>query len=354
MAFGQTTSENCMNVESQGLICGLPDDIAILCLARVPRRYHHVLRCVSRKWRNLLCSEEWHFCRRKNNLEETWIYVVCRGNLDKYVCYVLNPDPTGRSWELIQRIPTPCSKKYGISVESVGKKMYLLGGCSWHEVTDDVYCYDASANKWEATSPMPTARCYAVSTSLNDKLYICGGIGPNSVYPESWDIYQSNSKSWVSHRNPLPDYDDLKIIALDEKLYTIYSSWSDRFAGLYDPASATWQLEDNNKFALCLCGPTVVVDGTLYMLDLTFGAKLMKWEERNEWVVIGRLSRHLMRSGCHLVAIGRNIYVIEEDFSTTVIDVDEAAKDGRFLVTFSLGTKLKSEYKAISCNAITI
>ncbi|GAV84393.1 F-box domain-containing protein [Cephalotus follicularis] len=52
------------------LICGLPDDIAFFCLARVPRKYHAVLKCVSRRWRDLVCSDEWHAHRIKHNLHE--------------------------------------------------------------------------------------------------------------------------------------------------------------------------------------------------------------------------------------------------------------------------------------------
>ncbi|KAG9450983.1 hypothetical protein H6P81_010948 [Aristolochia fimbriata] len=41
------------------LINGLPDDLALLCLARVPRRYHHNLKCVSKRWKELVHSIEW-------------------------------------------------------------------------------------------------------------------------------------------------------------------------------------------------------------------------------------------------------------------------------------------------------
>ena len=52
------------------LICGLPDDIALICLARVPRKYHALLRCVSKRWRDLVSSEEWHAYRQKHKLDE--------------------------------------------------------------------------------------------------------------------------------------------------------------------------------------------------------------------------------------------------------------------------------------------
>ncbi|GKA28408.1 phosphatidylinositol N-acetylglucosaminyltransferase subunit P-like protein [Tanacetum coccineum] len=69
------------------IIGGLPDDIALMCLARIPRRYHSLLKCVSSKWRDLACSEEWHLYRQKHNLAETWIYALCKDKLEQLCCY---------------------------------------------------------------------------------------------------------------------------------------------------------------------------------------------------------------------------------------------------------------------------
>lgn len=141
------------------LIRGLPDDIALSCLARVPRKYHTVLKCVSRRWRDLVCSKEWHAYRQKHNLSETWIYALCRDKFEQICCYVLDPDSPRRCWKLIEGFPPRCLKRKGMGFEALGKKVYLLGGCGWLEnATDEAYCYDVSRNSWTATSSMSTAR----------------------------------------------------------------------------------------------------------------------------------------------------------------------------------------------------
>jgi len=141
------------------LIHGLPDEIALICLARVPRRFHNVLRCVSKRWRELLCSEEWHICRNRNNLDESWIYVICRETGIK--CYVLAPDPSSRSLRVMHIIEPPCSGRQGVTIEALDKRLFFLGGCSWlNDATDEVYCYDASSNCWSAAAPMPTPRYF--------------------------------------------------------------------------------------------------------------------------------------------------------------------------------------------------
>ncbi|KAL6848512.1 hypothetical protein ACP4OV_021806 [Aristida adscensionis] len=337
------------------LIHGLPDEIALVCLARVPRRYHNVLRSVSRRWRALLCSEEWHSCRKRNNLDEPWIYVICSESGIK--CYVLAPDPLSRSLKVMHVIEPPCSRRQGISIEALDKRLFLLGGCGLvNDPTDEVYCYDPPSNRWSMAAPMPTARCYFVSASLNDRLYVTGGFGLTDKSPNSWDIYDSVTDSWSSHKNPMLTPDIVKFVALDEKLVTIHrAAWNKMyFAGIYNPLDRAWRGTEN-EIALCFSSPTVVVDGTLYMLEQTLGTKLMKWEkDTKEWVMLGRLSDKVTRPPCELVAIGKKIYVIGRGLSTVTIDVDTAARVDGCLVTSSAGPLVEQDLSPEKCRVITI
>lgn len=141
------------------LISGLPDDISLFCLARVPRKYHSVLKCVSKRWRYLVCSEEWHSYRQKHKLDETWIYALCKDRFDEISCYVLDPTSSRRCWKLMQELPPRILKRKGMGFEILGKKMFLMGGCGWSEdATNEVYTYDASLNSWVEAAPLSTAR----------------------------------------------------------------------------------------------------------------------------------------------------------------------------------------------------
>lgn len=148
-----------MELTQQALICGLPDDLAVFGLARVPRKYHRILKCVSRRWRDLICSEEWCSYRRKQKLDETWIYALCKDKSEQYCCYVLDSNSSRKCWRPIERLPPRSMKRKGMSMEVLGKYIYLLGGCGWCEdATDEVYRYDALANAWSEGSPLSTAR----------------------------------------------------------------------------------------------------------------------------------------------------------------------------------------------------
>jgi len=161
------------------LIPGLPDDIALSCLARLPRKFHTVLKCVSKRWRDLVCSDEWYSYRRKHKLDEAWIYALCRDKQERSFCYVLDPNSSQRCWKHIQGIPPQISKRKGMGFETLGKKIYFLGGCGWvEEPTDEVYCYDVSANTWNETTSLSIARYMVILMFL---IYKIGHVLPLHV-----------------------------------------------------------------------------------------------------------------------------------------------------------------------------
>lgn len=147
------------NETQMPLISGVPDDIANFCLARVPREYHMAMKCVSRRWRDFVCSDELCDYRNKFNLAESWIYALCRDISGGVFLYVLNPFSSRRSWKRINEYPhIPMREGMGFAV--LGKRLFVLGGCGWLEdATDEVYCYDAAMNTWlDVVPPLSTKR----------------------------------------------------------------------------------------------------------------------------------------------------------------------------------------------------
>lgn len=57
---------------------GLPDDLAVACLIRVPRGDHWKLRLVCRRWSRLLAGNYFYGLRRRLGLAEQWVYAVKR------------------------------------------------------------------------------------------------------------------------------------------------------------------------------------------------------------------------------------------------------------------------------------
>ncbi|CAK9156765.1 unnamed protein product [Ilex paraguariensis] len=339
------------------LICGLPDDIAFLCLARVAREYHALLKCVSKRWRELVCSEEWYFYRRKHNLDETWIYALCRDQEEQLHCYVLDPNQLRRGWKCIRGLPLRSLKRKGMGFEVLGNKAYILGGCCWYEdACDEVYCYDASMNSWNEAPPLSTGRCYFACEALDDKIYAIGGQGPKSSDPCSWDTYDPHTNTWKSHVDPnvVPDIEDSMVF--DGKIYIRCGSSavsSHVYAVVYNLSSGTWEHADDDMVSGWR-GPAVVVDNTLYVLDQSSGTRLMMWcKGKREWVAIGRLSSLFTMPPCRLVSIGKSIFVIGKGLRTVVVDVGNAGNAGGVLMSSSVRQWI-SLGDVISCKTIAI
>ncbi|KAG2725196.1 hypothetical protein I3760_01G055600 [Carya illinoinensis] len=214
------------------LICGLPDDIALLCLARVPRKYHTLLKCVSKRWRDLVCSEKWHSYRQKHKLDETWVYALCRDKFDRACCYVLDPNSSRRCWKPIEGLPPRSVKRKGIGFEVLGKKVYLLGGCSWSEdATNEVYCYDASMSSWSDAAPLSTA---SGRWQHADADLVSGWRGPAVVLDGTLYVldqssgtrlimWQKETREWVpvGRLSPLLTRPPCQIVAVGKSIFVV-------------------------------------------------------------------------------------------------------------------------------------
>lgn len=337
------------------LIPGLPHDIGILCLARVPRRDHQRLKCVSKKWRDFLSSEV-YFYRQRLGIADSWIYALCRDSSECVHCYVL--DPARRKWKKLPALPYPCSKRYGMTCEVLGRKLYLLGGCGWTEdATNEVNCYDPLLNQWEKVANMETARCHFVSGSVDGRLYAIGGIGSNSGALTSWETYDSEANEWTSHEdlNILPDLGEA--LAFDGRIYIRHIStnvFPAIYAAIYDTSNDVWSAVDN-EMTMNWYGPAIVVGHDVYMLDQTAGIKLMMLDKENQsWVSVGRISTYLIKTPCRITAIGTMLFVIGRGLQTLMLDLEKVGRVRGTLTTTSIPGLGSVDDIIISCKTIAI
>ncbi|KAL3517159.1 hypothetical protein ACH5RR_024061 [Cinchona calisaya] len=343
--------------EQSSLIPGLPDDISFFCLARVPRKYHAVLKCVSRRWRDLVSSDEWYLYRKQHHLAETWIYALCKDKFDHLCCYVLDPSRLLSGWKRIQGLPSCCLKRRGMGFEVLGKKVYLFGGCGWIEdATNETYCYDAATNSWSEAASLSVARCYFACQAVDDKIFAIGGLGPRSCNPHSWDAYDPRTNCWNSHVDPnvLPDIEDS--VVLDGKIYVRCGSSpvsAHVYAIAYEPSSGLWEHVPLDM-VLGWRGPAIVVNGTLYVLNQISGTQMMMWQKDvRQWMSVKRFSSRWTRPPCRLVAIGTNIFIVGKGLSTMVFNTETAGKlDGVMLSSSFRG--LNSDNEVMSCRSVAI
>lgn len=73
------------------LLPGLPDDLAIACLIRVPRLYHRKLRVVCKRWDRLLAGNFFYSLRRRLGMAEEWVYVLKRDRDGRISWHAFDP-----------------------------------------------------------------------------------------------------------------------------------------------------------------------------------------------------------------------------------------------------------------------
>lgn len=109
-------------------------------------------------------------------------------------------DPTGNAWAPKTDLPSDARETaIGFAVNGKG---YICAGINYTSgsmMTNDVYAYDPLTNAWTQKSFAEShlARTHATSFVLNDKAYVCGGLGKKDL----WE-YNAASNTW----NQLTDF----------------------------------------------------------------------------------------------------------------------------------------------------
>lgn len=308
--------ERCANnlrfsLERACLIPGLPNDIAQLCLAKVPRVELIKLRFVCTSWKRLIERKEFHLLRSEVGSAESWLMVLVEKPTNapfKAFC------PRSNKWYKLPPIPISghASLWQGFACVAVGSKLLLMGGmysdvatqeCSSGVVSGDVHIYDASSNKWSMGTSMNTARSWFAATVIGDHVYVAGGQGRDR-FLNSGEVYDAKQDSWSYVSSMRFVRSSCYGLALHGKFWVVggelvRNCYGDKLergsAEVYDPQSGLWTVIsemwlDTQKVP----GPNTVHCGKLLFIH---ESKLMMYEdERNSWCHVGYLAGGEMSS----------------------------------------------------------
>ncbi|XP_058101848.1 F-box/kelch-repeat protein At2g44130-like [Magnolia sinica] len=266
------------NSQPLSLIPGLPDEIALDCLVRVPYRFHSGLKSVCRGWNDLLAHPSFYRQRRISGKGEEFICLVqalvpntdavadsYAGKEEKPRSRAHSPPVYGltlynardATW---QRMPPPPTLSAGIPTfcqcVAVGRsKLVLLGG--WDPVTlnsvADVYVCDLTrGGGWRRGAPMSTARSF----------FACAAVGPTSVYVagghdnqknalRSAEVYDVESDTWRALPPMAEERDECRGLACGACRFWVVSGYDTESQGrfssaaeCYDPVRGVWTQVD--------------------------------------------------------------------------------------------------------------
>lgn len=260
--------------QQKQLIPGLPDEIAMDCLVRVPHQFHSNMKLVCRSWRTLITHPSFYKERRRS------------GTAEQMVCLIQPlpipiPSPPQNETESSKKTPSP--PQYGLSIYNASHqtwhrimgpnantghipmfcqcvplpafgKLMLLGG--WDpkslEPVTDVYVLDFIGGfKWKRAASMSVARSFFACGVVGDSMvYVAGGHDNQKNALQSAEVYDVNADEWRVLPPMAEERDECQGLTWEgDSRFWVLSGYSTEAQGLfrsdaecYDPKTGSWSI----------------------------------------------------------------------------------------------------------------
>lgn len=311
---------------SSDLIPGLPNDLALLCLAYLPRRLHPLASCVSHAWKHAFESHALLSLRRKLGTLETWLFLCLQGdNRDvteihtyTYSWWVIDPAlcPTCAP---IGSPPFPPVRLLDYDVAICQSEVLLAATAYLDRDTaitvpmEEICRLDVSRRRWLRPSPpnMLTRRKLFTSASLDDYVYVAGGgtwkyvvLGVDDHVEPPKSVERLDCKTMSSWER-LPDMHVARIAAggvvLNGCFHVIggHNDTGNVFSGeIWDTRNQKWVLEPElypyHIFKKCSVGPHRSV---AVVMESLFAIK-QDWHDNKELMVYNSSTKMWTSLGC--------------------------------------------------------
>ncbi|CAI9783452.1 unnamed protein product [Fraxinus pennsylvanica] len=284
-----------LSFRGEPLIPGLPDDVALQCLLRVPVDKHATCKAVCKRWYSLFGSKEHFFTRRKElGFHDQWLFVFahhkCTGKIEWKVL-----DLTQFSWHTIPAMPCKdkvCPQGFRCTAIPHQGVLFVCGG-----VASDVDCplnlvlkYEVCRNRWTVMSKMITARSFFASGIIDGLVYVAGGNSTDMFELNSSEVLDPNKGTWRSVANMGTNMASYDAAVLNGKLL-VTEGWFWPFyvvprGQVYDPATDNWE-----NMATGLregwTGSSVVIYGHLFVVTEHERTKVKVYDsETDSWCTV--------------------------------------------------------------------
>ncbi|XP_074292096.1 F-box/kelch-repeat protein SKIP20-like [Silene latifolia] len=271
MAINTNIKSKLYNFEKE-LIPGLPNDMALECLLRVPIDSHSILRHVSTHWKTTLSHSSFFDLRRRVYAAEHLLFLIQplsavarippqqetnKDVLDS-VNSVTSPliynisvyNSTLNEWKNMVNVTIPTFAQCVAIPASA--KVVILGG--WGPATllpvTDVLVIDLSSGTWKQGSPMPTARSFFAAASVGPTaVYVAGGHDGRKNALRTAEVYDVDTDTWRKLPDMEQDRDEAHGLVLndEESKFWVISGYGTESQGrfrsdaeVYDTKTGSW------------------------------------------------------------------------------------------------------------------
>lgn len=314
------------------LLPGLPDDLAIACLIRVPRVEHRKLRLVCKRWQRLLSGNFYYSLRKNLGMAEEWVYVMKRDRDGKISWHAF--DPTYQLWQPLPPVPVEYSEArgFGCAVLS-GCHLYLFGGEDpLRGSMRRVVFYNARTNKWHPAPSMIRRRHCFGSCVIDNCLYVAGGECEGIQRAlRSAEVYDPHKSKWSSTAEMGTGMVPFIGVVHSGKWYLKgLGSRRQVMSEAYDPETNTWTPVNDGMIAGWR-NPSTTMNGHLYSIDCRDGCKLRVYDEATDsWNKFIDSKLHLGSSraleAAALVPLNGKLCIIRNNMSISLVDVSSPDK----------------------------
>ncbi|KAJ9568198.1 hypothetical protein OSB04_004164 [Centaurea solstitialis] len=336
------------------LIPGLPNDIALDCLIRLPIDRFAAAASVCQSWKSQI--ELPHFrSRRKSAGLSHHIIVMVQSQFDptkkhglrKYTAtpvYRLTVyEPSTGDWAQLPPIPEfSVGLPLFCRIVPAGYNLVVLGGLnpvSW-EASNSVFVYNFAAATWRraADMPGPTRSFFGCASDGDRRMFVAGGHDNEKNALRSAMAYDVADDRWVPLADMADERDECEAAFHRGKFYAIggYSTQMQgqfgKSAEAFDPSTWQWEgirdefLGDDTCPRTCVDGGDGLMymyrDGEVAALDYSSRVKIP-----NEMDGVGCLigcDGRLMAVGSAGYGKGHGVYVLDlDDYTWTKTEVPE-------------------------------
>ncbi|ESQ46955.1 hypothetical protein EUTSA_v10028206mg [Eutrema salsugineum] len=157
-------------------IPSLPNDLLLSCFARISRLYYPTLSLVSKSFRCLLSSPEFHQTRSLSGRTESCLYVCLLDSNPRWFTLFQKPKRNkekNSSGKLLAPIPIPKSPEVQWQcVVSIGSNIYAIGGQVRGFPSSDIWVLDCHCHAWRKAPSMRVERDSPAANVFDGKIYI--------------------------------------------------------------------------------------------------------------------------------------------------------------------------------------
>ncbi|KAI4301233.1 hypothetical protein L6164_034529 [Bauhinia variegata] len=291
-----------------GLIEGLPDAVAIRCLARVPFYLHPKLELVCHSWQAAIRSPELFKARQEVGSSEDLLCVCAFDPENLWQLY----DPLRELWITLPVLPSKIRHLSHFGAVSAAGKLFVIGGGSdavdpWTGdqdgsfATNEVWSYDPVTRQWAPRALMLVPRAMFACCVLNGKIVVAGGFTNCRKSISQAEMYDPEKDVWI----PMPDLHRSHNTAcsglvIGGKVHVLHKGLST--VQVLDNAGLGWTVKECGW----LQGPKALVRDNLYVMSHGLIVK----QNREVRKVVVSASECRRRIGYAMIGLGDELYVI--------------------------------------------